>query len=187
MNQQITALVCLALAGCSSLSYQEPVSGERARVRFATRVEKVVVVRGYEDASCSVNEQEWMRLRAGFFFNSKPKRMGMPLWRFHENGAKELYVDSTRPFYGLIVGADSEVRYPNITTYSCGVPLSFQFKAGSDYEVEYSMERYACQVSISQIIGTPGSESLARLATFTHQTEGEAAKCVDAFKKRRLY
>jgi len=181
MNQKITALVCLALAGCSSLSYQEPVSGERARVRFATRTDNVVLVRGYDDASCSVNEQEWMRLRNGTFLNSSPKRMGMPLWRFHQNGAKELYVDATRPFHGLITSGESDSQYQFSISYRCGVALSFQFKPGLDYEVEYVYDRHACKVSVSQITGPVRSETLTPLATFTNRADTQHAGCLRDF------
>ena len=186
MGLRYIVIACLMLAGCSSLSYKEPVSGERARVRFASQSSNLVVIRAYDDASCSANEQEWMRLRSAALVNSSPKRMGLPLWRFHDNGAKELYVDATKPFHGLISSSDSEPRGLVNTVYSCGVPVTFQFKADSDYEVEFVWDRQICKVLVNQISGAAGAETLTHLATFTNRPSGENAQCLEAFR-RRLY
>jgi hypothetical protein len=180
-------LACLMISACSTLSYKEPSAGERARVRFASQTEHVVVVRGYDDKACAANEQEWMRLRAGYLANSNSKRLGMPLWRFHDNGAKEVYVDATRPFHGLIGSADREIQAFTTIIHSCAVAVTFDFKPGVDYEVEYLWDRQTCSVNISQILNDTGKPTLKHLATIGNRVNGDNAQCLDAFKKRRLY
>jgi hypothetical protein len=45
------------------------------------------------------NETEWMRLRDGYLTNSQPKKLGMPLWNYHENAAKEVYVEANKKLH----------------------------------------------------------------------------------------
>jgi hypothetical protein len=204
------AIVALAAVGCQTIAYKEPLSGDRARVRLASQAPYVVVVRAYDDASCETNEQEWMRLRSGYLVNSSPKRLGLPLWHFHDNGAKEVFIDTAHSFHALIIGEEMVAGrkdeefvekansllveaiefspYPGVfqTTYRCGVAFSFDFKANVDYEVEYIRDRQFCSVVVSQIDGgeTP---SLKRLATFGNRVKDSAVKCNEAFKKKRLF
>jgi len=142
----------------------------------------IVTVLGYDDSKCETNEQELMRLRSGFLMNSNPKRLGMPLWRFHDNGAKEVFVDADRPFNALFSG--TEIGSP--TTYRCGVPISFQFKDKLNYEVEYFWGRQTCSVTVSQIEGGE-SPVLRKLATFENRVTGSNAQCLATFKKLRIY
>jgi len=186
MKHPFALLSTLCLAGCQTLSYKEPIDGERARVRLASQSSNVVVVRSYDDATCEVNEQEWMRLRSGFLVNNSPKRLGLPLWHFHENGAKEVFVDASHPFRALFIGEELAPSGSTITTYRCGVPVSFEFQSDLAYEVEYLWDRQSCSVVISQIESN-GSPALRRLTQFDSRLSEMNAKCLGAFKKKRLF
>jgi len=75
----------------STSSYKEPTTGQRARVRFALDQSvprfHLVIVCNYEDQECT-GENEWMRLANGSIIHGSPKRVDMPFWEFHRNGAK---------------------------------------------------------------------------------------------------
>jgi hypothetical protein len=169
----------LLLSACSSIVYQEPTSGPRARVRFVTDFTGVALLRAYDDANCSSNETEWMRLRNGKLFNSTPKRLGMPLWKYNENAAKEVYVDSTRQFNGLMQGNERG----GAGIYSCGVPFFFSFLENTDYEVFFHWSPMSCRITISQLIdGTKGVEE-RELKVFANQITEINEGCMKAFKK----
>jgi len=204
------ALVALATVGCQTMAYKEPLSGERARIRLASQAPFVVVVRAYDDARCETNEQEWMRLRSEYLVNSSPKRLGLPLWPFHDNGAKEVFIDTSHSFHALIIGEEiapgrmkasdfsgnanllSEASEfspaPRLwmTTYRCGVAFTYDFKANIDYEVEFIWDRYSCSVAVSQIVDGE-VPNIKRLATFDNRVNDSAVQCDEAFKKKRLF
>jgi hypothetical protein len=184
MKLLLNLLLLLPLGGCvSSLVYKEPDSGARARVRFVSELDGITVVRVYDDANCTTNENEWMRLKNGWLLNNHPKRLGMPLWNYHENAAKEVYVDSSKPFNSLISGGE-----PGGVVYSCGVPVAHSFKEGADYEVFYHWSRTACKVSIFELIATGSAFRKQEVASFTNEANENNQGCVNAFKKpRRLY
>lgn len=54
MRLTAVTVMVLILAGCiGTLTYEEPDSGPRARVRFVTSTERVTVLRSYADTQCS--------------------------------------------------------------------------------------------------------------------------------------
>lgn len=177
----------LLLSGCASLSYQEPVQGPRARVRFATDTDSLVVLRAYDDMSCNQNETEWMRLRAGYLLNSNPKKLGMPLWKHHENAAKEVYVATNKEMYALFSGGEQLGN----TIYSCGVPFSYKFSENTDYEVKFHWNPRnspgACLTTISQIVQNGSDWDLKEVARFDNQTNDSNRGCLSQFKRARLY
>lgn len=177
------ATVLLSLMGCASLSYQEPQQGSRARVRFVTTSTAPTVLRAYDDAGCTTNETEWMRLRTGPLVNSSPKSLGMPLWNHHENAAKEVYVDAGKRLHGMFQGGE----VIGLTMHSCGVPFAFDFAKDSDYEVKYHFIPRQCYVTISQIVPNGSDWSYKPLARFDNRTTPANAACLEQFKKIRLY
>lgn len=110
------SVLSLTMAGCTSVTYQEPKMGPMARVRFATDTTNVTVVRGYGSLRCD-NEHEMLRLRKGFVFNSGPRRLGIPLWLYHKNAAKELFIRPGIAQVYVFVGAKN--IHP--IYYTCGV------------------------------------------------------------------
>jgi hypothetical protein len=184
--------VSLRLAGCATLSYQEPAAGSRARVRFVTGPSGITLLRTYDDVNCGGNEVEWMRLRDGFLLNSAPKRLGMPLFSYHQNAAKEVYVRSGKPVYGLFIGSETQYNFstprtyilPTPSTYICAVPFSHTFLENSDYEVLFEWSRFDCRVRIFEIVqDETGDHMLKEAADFDNKiTEGNRG-CVARLKK----
>jgi hypothetical protein len=179
----LLALASFGFGGCASIVYVEPTQGDRARVRFATSTTAVTVLRSYDDRACSTNEQEWMRLRNGYLVSSSPKRLGIPLWAHHENAAKEVHVNATKPQTLMFFGSETV----GTTIYSCGVPLTYKFEKNRDYEVDYVMKAPSCQATIYEISSKEGGGVRTALSTFTNRTSPETATCLDQFKKTRLY
>lgn len=173
----------LLLASCSSIVYKEPVSGSRARVRFVSDLNAVSVLRVYDDADCTANETEWMRLKNGYLLNSSPKKLGMPLWNYHDNAAKEVYVGTDKQLNALIKGDEQSGDY----IYSCAVPFFYRFSENEDYEVYFHWSRTDCTVTISQFSTTPTGTEANKKEVFTNKPSTRNAGCMSAFKKGRLY
>ena len=138
-------LLTLTITGCASVTYEEPTSGPIARVRFVTDMEMVTVVRGYKSKECD-DEHEMMRLRNGFVFNSDPRCLGIPLWDYHENGAKEFYIRAGVPQVYMFEGAKG-----NRIICKCGVVIQHTFEEGKDYEVSYKWNNCNCNVEVYEI------------------------------------
>lgn len=173
----------LCLTGCASLSYQEPTQGSRARVRFVTTSSSPTVLRAYDDINCTQNEIEWMRLRVGYLLNSNPKTLGMPLWSYHENAAKEVYVDASKQMNGMFFGSERV----GMTIYSCGAPFSFTFSENTDYEVKYQWSPNQCSATISQFVPKGADWDLKEVEKFDNRVNDSNRGCLAQFKKPRLY
>lgn len=184
MRFSILAIVApLFVASCSTIVYQEPAAGPRARVRYVTDSNSVSVLRTYGDENCATNETEWMRLRNGMLLNSSPKRLGMPLWNYHDNAAKEIYVEANKPIHALFHGGETV----GLTTYACATPFSFSFNENTDYEVRFKWATKACGVSIFQLIKNPDGVAMQEVATFTNQATGANKGCLARLTEKRLY
>ncbi|MGP1715862.1 MAG: hypothetical protein ACTS9Y_01670 [Methylophilus sp.] len=155
-------LLTFALAGCQSLSYQEPTSGDRARVRFATNTESITVLYGYEDAACTINEQEWIKLRTGVLVNSNPKSLGIPLNHHNKNAAKEVFVTTNKPLHFLFRGAVISRPIGKDNIRYCGNAFSYQFEKDKDYEVffDWDEQEDSCKTTISHIVANPETITL---------------------------
>jgi hypothetical protein len=183
MKTHVMGLVALwSLVGCASLSYQEPLQGPRARVRFVTTSTAPTVLRAYDDANCAQNESEWMRLREGPLVNSQPKKLGMPMWNHHENAAKEVYVDASRPMHGMFFGQEP-VGIGLI--HACAVPFSFSFAENRDYEVKYHFIPKQCHVTISSIAPNGDGWVYKTAAKFGNRATEMTQGCDPVFRRLR--
>lgn len=197
MKKMKLILACgtLLLSACSTISYTEPTEGERARVRFAI-VEGAkelpldsanATVYGYSSSECD-NEQEWMRLFHGFLVNSSPKRLGIELWDFHENGAKEFYVSTDKPLHLLIMGGMGSYDGVRQSTHMCGVLVNETLDPDMDYELIFSQTtRTRCQVEFNKIVEQ--GDTFIRQNIVTHFNNGEPVpeQCLRSFGKLRWY
>jgi hypothetical protein len=141
-------------------------------VRFASRADTVVVVRNYRSESCD-GETEWMRLRAGPLLVSHPKRMGMPLWDFHDNGAREVFVAASSQSYFMFFG--------DVGSMSCAVPVVVELQAGNDYELLFD----DCRVAYSRLVGE-GTYPVRRQLLQHFQPRGNSG-CKEAFEQTRFF
>jgi hypothetical protein len=179
----------LFMFGCSTIRYTEPTTGPRARVRFAVDTEEITVVWGYETEDCE-KEEEWMRLRNGTLLNSSPKTLGMPLWHYHENAAKEFYFSTERPLIVMFKGSEAVPNAYSITgydIYACAVPIIYQLEE-KDYEASFKWHRQNCMVFLFEIVKSEsGNYEKKLLKTFGKKALFNNEGCMKAFKKLRLY
>lgn len=141
-----------------------------------------MVVRAYADAGCESGETEWMRLANHSLFNSNPKRLGMPLWSFHPNAAKEMYV-TPAPYTFLFIGAESTGG----TIYSCGVPVHETFEQDRDYELSFSWSPANCTVQLNELKHLNGTAVRIPLREHNNSVTPTTQECLSQFKKPRLY
>lgn len=206
----VVVIISVVLTGCNSLLYKEPMAGPQARVRFVTETKGVTVLRVYDDTQCTTNETEWMRLHGGLFLRSTPKVLGMPLWNYHKNAAKEVLVEANKLLNGLFTGSETvwelessegskqsdsfftrtEWRRSGIldgTDYHCATPFSFRVSENEDYEVTFRWDRDNCSVLINQFTVNNDSPSLLEVARFDNRVSESNNGCLIAFRKLRLY
>lgn len=179
----LIAAAVMLITGCSTTHYQEPTSGHRARVRFATNGQ-TTVLRTYQGEGCSGEETEWLRISDGIQLFTSTKRLGMPLLRDNQGAATEIYVDASKPVHGLFDGSNMI----GIETHRCGIPFDFQFEDGSDYEVRYSWTNQYCGVQIFKILKDVDGYYLSDPAgDFSSYLDDKNKGCMDAFHKVRLF
>ena len=152
-------------------------------MRFATNVDSVTMVMTYADHSCETDEQEWMRLKAGLLVTSQPKRLGLPLWDHHPNGAKEVLVSTQRTRTYLMVtngyGAPGKV-------FTCGVTFTQPFEDDKDYEVSYRWYPTTCTVSVSELLSADGAPTRRQVASFNNRLSTANATCLARFKSLNM-
>ncbi len=180
----LTLPLALTLSGCSTVSYVEPTSGPTARVRFVTDTDQITIVRSYSSTNCD-NESEMMRLRNGFLLVGEPRRLGIPLWNYHNNAGKEFLVNSNKPHVYMIEG--SEQSYRQIR--KCGTAIKQKFEEGKDYEISYKWNFSNCRVEVSEIKKDElGEFKKVILQERNNKLTPEFSKsCLSEFKKLRLY
>ncbi|WP_156962144.1 hypothetical protein [Candidatus Paracaedibacter symbiosus] len=174
----------LTIAGCASVTYEEPKSGSVARVRFVTNTDGGTIVRGYRSKECD-GEYEMMRLRNGFLFNSDPRRLGIPLWNYHKNAAKEFFISAGIPQVYMFEGNELNERY----SYKCGTVMQQIFEAGKDYEINYKWHKSNCTLRIYEIkTSTSGSAEKVLLQERGNRLSSEFSNaCLQKFKQVRWY
>lgn len=183
-----SSILTLCLSACNTLMYQEPASGDRARVRFLNVADAQTIVRSYEQTNCGGNEQEWMRLQNKFLFNSAPKSLDMPLQeaQWHKNSFKEVFV-AAGSMHGMMVGANSYIPrfdgiprtdqfvqtlqysypvyagtimyYQQVSQMTCGVPFDFDFETNKDYELRYDQQGMSCNITVYELMSAASSAS----------------------------
>jgi hypothetical protein len=175
-------VVCL-VAGCASYSYVEPTSGNRARVRFVTDTVSPSTLKVYDGPDCSGAEHEWMRLRVGPLITGSLKRLGMPLWNYHDNAAKEVYVATDKPLSAIFWGTENA----GTMEYSCGVPFFATLQKDKDYEIRYRWARRECTVSLFEIRNaTTGEPVFLEIAHYNNKVLPKWDGCYKAFHRFRL-
>jgi hypothetical protein len=179
------AATLFILGGCETLTYQEPQPGTAplARVRFVTTTEQPTILRAYDDPDCAKNETEWMRLETSDnLINTHPKSLGMPLWDYKKNAAKEVYVVAARQMNAMFFGA--EIGGP--VGYTCATPFFYTFAEGRDYEVTFHWQPMNCVTTISELVknGT-GWERVEKAQFGDHVTDANR-DCLARFKQTRF-
>ena len=172
------------VSGCSTISYEEPSSGDRARVRFATDTFLITTVYGYSSKPCEA-EEEWMRLRTGRLINSSPKTLGMPLWDYGDNAAKEFYIPANAEIYIMFSGRVAINSGRQET--ECRVPIAYTFKNNHDYELLFKakFEGAACYVQLKEFVKDASGVKRKRLDVFHNSPDATDSDCVSVFSKLR--
>jgi len=166
------------LHACSLLRYSEPTEGPRAKVRFVTNSTEIATLMTYSDTGCKENEAEWMRLRDGYFVHGSLKTLGMPLWNYNKNSAKEVFVQSDKKLTFMFIGYEIQ----DGTRYDCGVPFTFSFSKNNNYEVKYLTDKKFCQVSVSKLHNLDGQWMTRELARYSNKLNEATLGCMEAFK-----
>jgi hypothetical protein len=190
-NIWIVPLVFLYMVGCSAVKLTDATTGSRARVRFVSEAEGSTVVYGYQTENCK-NEEVWMVLKNGHLLFSPEKRLGIPLWHYHKNTAKEFYVSTERPLI-VMFKSYSHITYRIIfqvvSWFICDVPVIYQLEE-KDYEVKFNWpsHRTGCSADVFEIVKSDwGVHKKRHLKTFNNKMRFDSADCMSAFEKRRRH
>jgi hypothetical protein len=140
------------VAGCASPTYNSPVSGPLAKVRFAAASGTgVTVLEQYDDEDCKQNEVEVARLRAGDLLKTNSQKIGIPLNTYHPNASHEIVIQAEKTFYGVFRGGENL----GISSYVCKAPFAFT-PATDTYEVLFQSNLRGCRVMVSRITRNGG-------------------------------
>jgi len=137
----------------------------------------------YDDEECT-NQREWMYLIDGFYARPDPRRLGMPLWDFNTNAAKEFYVEGNRPYYFMIATDAFGGGDLYTTTYiTCAVPVFTKFETDHDYEVVFQMrDSRTCVVTLNEIVSDSAGARRVQLGVFDNSTLPSGG-CTYAFSR----
>ena len=185
------------LSGCASVTYDEPISGPIAHVRFAMHgpssaegfwgASHNVSIYKYDTQACD-NEDTWLNLSAVGLINNPKRDLGIPLNSFSNSTAKELRVtanfNTTFLFKSNGTQPNAPYRY-NLNT-SCGVPVAARFAENSSYEVLFLEPNFGkCEVILSEIVRQNGNYVRKRIKNFSNLVGEEFVDCKKAFYRAR--
>lgn len=161
--------IAICLSSCTTVDYQEPTSGPIARVRFVTDLGGQTTLYGYDDMNCSVNEKTLLHLvvNPDPLFGQAPasRKLGIPLWTYHDSEARELYIAADTQTNGLFLG---QGRFA-MTIYKCAAPFFFTFRENHDYEVKFIWGSKDCHVTISEFEENSNGFSRKEVAAFSNR------------------
>jgi hypothetical protein len=117
--------------------------------------------------------------------NSGEKRLGMPLWSYGPNQAKEIYIPTDKPTYALVA---LDIQRPMVV-FSCGIPVRIAFQPDQDYElvIRFDDNRNSCTLEASHIVLHDGAYERVPFARFDNRVKPESAACMKAFEKVRWF
>jgi len=124
-----------------------------------------------------------MRLRVGPLWVGKRKTLGIPLWNYNENAAKEVFVQANKPINGMFFGEERDI----LVVHLCAVPFFYSFAENDDYEVMFRWDRKHCRVTVSRFVRDNDSWSLLEVARFDNRTNETNRGCLTQFHRARLY
>lgn len=170
------------LSGCTMLAYEEPLSGDRARVRFASESPAVTILSSYEGEGCAGEEKEMLRVRDGLILFSKKKKLGIPLNDHRISAYKEVYISTDEPLHAMFFGSRAK---GGMVTF-CAVPFSVQFEADHDYEVLFDLrkEDQMCMATVSQIVNVGGKWEKQGIHGFNSTFREEQEGCREIFSDK---
>ena len=134
------------LSNCATTSQIETESGPTAKVRFTTNTGPVTGLYELTNQDCDKHKRI-TPLRNGILLVGKTRRLGMPLWDYHENAAKEFLVPANKTHFYLFHSAGNDGRYVR----NCGTFVSQKFEENKDYEVSYKWNDHKCYVDVNEI------------------------------------
>jgi hypothetical protein len=193
-------IIFLFMLGCTAVKYNEPGTGSRARVRFAANTPESdwlghgydTHVYGYEAENCE-KEEEWMFLRNGILLGRSKKTLGIPLWNFHKNAAKEVNISTDKPlivqFKSYTFRTDCFLILCQAHWYICDVPVIYQLEE-RDYEISFYWDHYEeqCYANVFEIVKSKsGVYERLLLRRFDNKITSNNANCMKAFNKRRRH
>jgi len=132
------ALFALGTVGCRTVMYEDPSSGDRARVRFANiRSSGSVHLFRYDDDQCTSSSEHLMMMISNMGIrHPTPKRLGLPLWSYRDAAANEVFISTDKPFVGMFLwGEITGVYGTAVEGHSAGVAFRINFERNKDYEV----------------------------------------------------
>ncbi|MBW8308790.1 MAG: hypothetical protein K0M45_04000 [Candidatus Paracaedibacteraceae bacterium] len=176
--------LALIITGCAGVSYQDPKSGPVTRVRFVTDTTGPVAVRSYASKECD-GEYRMMDLRNGVLLGSEPRRLGIPLWNYHTNAAKEVLIRAGIPQFYMFQGVENSRNYIK----SCGIVVQQKFEEGKDYEVSYKWSRQNCKLEVYEIkTNASGDAEKILLQKRDNRLDSDFTQsCLAKFKQQRWF
>jgi hypothetical protein len=165
------------LSGCAT-NYVEQANGDLARVRFVAKDGVGATnVNFYDGKNCEVKTQVTSLLgRTSVDLFPKEKRLGIPLWSYSPNAAKEFNIPANVEKNVMIVQNFGGLG----TGMACGAYFQVTYQKNKDYEVIFDSQK--CTAEIYEIIGFETTAKKQLINSYTSASNASPA-CVAEFKR----
>lgn len=182
----------LFLAACASSlpPYVEPQEGNLARIRLAIPQENGLslnspstTVRGYQSEDCK-GHYDWTVLANYYLVGRGTRKLGLPLWEYNDNGAREYYVATDRPIIVTFEGRTGDFVRGSPKGQTCVILVNRTLEPDRDYELVYEHQSATkCIVTLNELIVEGGNAQRVELATYQRIGQFVNPGCLRAFRK----
>lgn len=170
-------LIGTILSGCAT-TYVEQSSGDLARVRFVAQDGVGSTnVNLYKEKSCENKTPVTSLLgRTSIELFPKEKRLGIPLWNYSANAAKEFNMPANVEQNIMIVQNFGGIG----SGMACGAYFQFTYEKNNDYEIVFDSQK--CIATIYKII-TSGEAAKKEFIKSYSSSSNASPSCISEFKR----
>lgn len=180
----------LLLSAASWLGEANAQEDGQSRVRFALTTQS-----GWSDAEVKLfgaedcgDERRLTHLYDHFFLRRPPRRrLEMPLWDYHENGANEFWLSADQRLHAIVIGNITQVGgIPVFADFSCAVVIDAGLEAAKDYEFVFTHEGSGpCHVTQNELVQTENGAE--RLLVESFSSGSMSQRCERSFRRIRWF
>lgn len=185
-------MTTILLTSCVTIDYEEPTSGERAKVRYAvvdsgnSLTSTRATAYHFSDKNCSDKKRMLSISDDGTnkpfdFINKQKQSLGINLMDYNKGAVEEVWAKTNTDFITVLVGSINGSGPASIgvdRVYACAVKLETKFDKNKEYEFVYFQPKYnVCEVKMNEIVKVQGIYERRNIKTFINNAESISANC----------
>ncbi|ACK48094.1 hypothetical protein G3485_09650 [Shewanella baltica] len=162
------------ISGCAT-TYVEQSSGDLARVRFVAKNSGApTAVNLYSEKNCENKIPVTSLLGRSIELFPIEKRLGIPLWDYSANAAKEFNMPANVEQNIMIIQNTG-----GLSSIACGAYFQFTYEKNNDYEIIFDSQK--CTATIYKINGTVENAKRELINTYS-SSSNVSQSCITEFK-----